>query len=206
MEPVSIKAGQSLESRGESITHVYFMQKGVLSILASSGSGPAIEVGMIGMEGTTGSGDALVSDHAVHTTVAQIEGSALRAPLAAFWDTMVEPDLRSLWLRYAHVLRVQASQTALIAAKGLVVERTVRWLLMWQDRTGAREVTVSHQKLAVLLGVHRPTVTLALHLLQRERLLKMQRGKVIVIDREGMVARSKGYYGLAEAEYQRLIG
>jgi CRP-like cAMP-binding protein len=108
-------------------------------------------------------------------------------------------------LRYVHVFMMQASQTALANGRGRLSERLARWLLMWQDRLKTRHLTVTHEFLALLLGVRRQGVTLALHELEGQGLIRGTRNRITVVDREGLLGLANGFYGVPEVEYDRTI-
>jgi hypothetical protein len=77
---------------------------------------------------------------------------------------------------------------------------------MWQDRIGENGLVVTHEFLSILLGVRRSGVTVALHVLESQSLIKATRTLIRVLDRRGLHAAANGFYGIPEAEYDRLIG
>ncbi|WP_352486298.1 helix-turn-helix domain-containing protein [Mesorhizobium sp. M0051] len=77
---------------------------------------------------------------------------------------------------------------------------------MCDDRIIGDEIAITHDFLAVMLGVRRPGVTIALQLLEGDGLIKSRRDEVTVRDREGLIAAAGGFYGEPEAEYARLLG
>ena len=85
-------------------------------------------------------------------------------------------------------------------------ERLARWILMAQDRLGHANLPLTHEFLALMLGVRRPRVTDALHVLEGEGLIRASRGQIVVLDRKGVEKRAKHCYGIPEAEYRRLMG
>ena len=101
---------------------------------------------------------------------------------------------------------VQSSQTALANGQGVLVERLARWLLMWNDRLQDDNIVITHEFLAVLLGVRRPGVTQILPVLEGRDLIKASRNLIRIIDRAGLQKAANGFYGIPEAEYDRLIG
>jgi CRP-like cAMP-binding protein len=207
LERVALVVGQELESPNQPIEYVYFVESGLLSILAVGATQKAakkIEVGMIGYEGMTATA-ALASDRAAHSMLVQSPGLALRLPIAPFRATLAVPELRSLWLRYAHVLMVQATHTALANGQGTLVERLARWIVMWHDRIRQPEIKVTHTYVSSLLGVRRAGVTVAMHHLEGEHLIRSHRNLITVMDRDGLIGRANGYYGQPEAEYERLF-
>ena len=77
---------------------------------------------------------------------------------------------------------------------------------MWHDRLGDTDLIITHEFLALLLGVRRPGVTVALHDLEGRGLIRANRSLVKIIDRDGLRLASNGFYGIPEAEYDRSIG
>jgi hypothetical protein len=84
-------------------------------------------------------------------------------------------------------------------------ERLARWILMTQDRTEGDELPLTHEFLSLMLAVRGPGVTEALHALTYRGLISHARGKVFVVDRDGLIERANGFYGTPEAEYERLF-
>ena len=73
-------------------------------------------------------------------------------------------------------------------------ERLARWLLMAHDRVGADELPLTHEFLGLMLGTHRPGVTLAVQALENERLIRARRGNITILNRKGLEKRSNGTY------------
>ena len=109
------------------------------------------------------------------------------------------------FLRFAHVFAVQSSYTALANARGKIEERLARWLLMAQDRIGSDSLELTHEFLALMLGVRRAGVTTALQQLESKAVLQTARGAVTIADREGLEECANGLYGHPEAEFERLF-
>jgi DNA-binding transcriptional MocR family regulator len=84
-------------------------------------------------------------------------------------------------------------------------ERLARWLLMCHNRVKGDEMTLTHEFLATMLGVRRAGVTIALHMLESQGLIRATRGVVTIQDREGLEEAADGSYGQPEAEYRRLF-
>jgi CRP-like cAMP-binding protein len=137
----------------------------------------------------------------------QSSGAALRISPQALRQAMaMSPALTDTLLRYVHVFLAQANHTAVAAGCGKIHERLARGLLMWHDRLRVDRFTVSHDFLALLLGVQRPGVTVALHELEGAGLIRSTRNLVRVLDRDGLQRAANGYYGSPEAEYDHVIG
>lgn len=109
-------------------------------------------------------------------------------------------------MHYIHAFGTQTSHTALSNAKHTIEERLARWLLMGHDRIDGDEIGLTHEFLALMLAVRRPSVTTALHILEGMRLVRNTRGCVVIRDRAGLEALAADAYGIPEAEYERIIG
>ena len=116
-----------------------------------------------------------------------------------------DPALRALLLRYAVAFNTQVAQTAACNGRHPVEQRLARWMLMAHDRSEGDEFPMPHEFLALMLGVRRPGVTVATHILEGEGMIRAKRGMITILNREKLRARADGSYGLAEAEYERLI-
>lgn len=207
LELVDIEARQILEMPGAPLTHVHFVESGLVSVVGISEPDHRIEVGMIGQEGMTGLGVLLGDDRSLNEALVQSTGSAWRIATPALHKAMSDsPTLTATLLRYVHVFFAQASQTALANGRGKLDERLARWLLMWHDRLRDDNLVITHEFLALLLGVRRQGVTVALHDLEGRGLIRSTRSLVRILDRDGLREAANGFYGTPEAEYDRAIG
>jgi CRP-like cAMP-binding protein len=204
LERVKLEKGEELERPDTPVTHVHFPESGLLSVLATARS-RKIEVGMIGFEGMTGSSVVLGAPPA-HVILVQSPGVVLRLPVEEFRASLAVPAVQARWLHYVHVLMVQATQTGLANGQGSLVERLARWILMWHDRIREPEIDVTHGYISILLGVRRAGVTVAMHRLEGDRLIRSTRNRITVLNRDGLVRAANGFYGVPEAEYDRLLG
>jgi CRP-like cAMP-binding protein len=207
MELIKLETRQVLEAPHKAITHVHFVESGLVSVVGTTEPDHRIEVGMVGHEGMTGVGVVLGDDRSMNEALVQSTGAAWRIATPALRKAMgASPMLTATLLRYVHVFIAQASQTALANGRGKLDERLARWLLMWHDRLRDDNLTITHEFLALLLGVRRQGVTVALHDLEGNGLIKSTRSLIKILDRAGLQRAANGFYGLPEAEYERAIG
>lgn len=115
-------------------------------------------------------------------------------------------NLRSLLLRFAQVMSVQTSYTALSNATDNIEQRLARWLLMCDDRSNGETIDLTHAFLSVMLAVRRQSITTSLHVLEGKHLISSGRNRIRVRDRKGLEGFASGTYGPAEDEYRKLIG
>jgi CRP-like cAMP-binding protein len=207
LEPVALTLGQQIEEPGWPAEYVYFVETGMISMVAAEGGRVSAEVGMIGPEGLTGSAIALGDDIPSHRTFVQIAGRANRMKAGTFRTALQQnPPLYDLALKYARVLWIQAMNTALANVELALAPRLARWILMMHDRVEGDSINITHEFLAMMLHARRPGITVAIHVLEGERLVGSTRGVLQIKDRSGLIKFADGSYGRTEAEYVRLIG
>lgn len=205
-EPIELPRLMKLEHPGRRIEHVYFPESGVVSMVSVQDR-IQVEVGLIGNEGMTALDVVNGGDRAVYSTYIQIAGRAQRMPAARLRKIVDEREsLRRVLMRYAQSFIVQVTQTAVANARATIEERLARWLLMAQDRVESDEIYLTHEFLAIMMGAGRPGVTAAVHVLAQKGMVQGERGRVRILDRDALVEHAGPYYGLAEKEYERLLG
>ena len=188
------------------IDHAYFPESGFASVTMPSATGP-IELGMIGREGMVGASPLLLGDdRSPHDCFIQMTGQVLRISVADLRRAISQSSsLGAVLLRFVQSFLVQIAQTAFANAAYTIEVRLARWILMCHDRGEGDELGVTHEFLAMMLGVRRPGVTLATQALEGNQLIRASRGRIVVLDRPGLEALAADSYGVAEAEYVRLI-
>jgi CRP-like cAMP-binding protein len=207
LEPCSLPKKMYLERRGKPIEFVYFPEEGIASTVAKIRLGRDAEVGIIGYEGMTGTAIVMTDDRSQHDCYMQVAGKGHRIPSAVFMAALAEsPTLRSFLLRFTLSFSIQGNYTALVNVRCSLEQRLSRWLLMCGDRVPGDTVAVTHDFLSIMLGVRRPGVTVATHILEGKGLIRATRGNIVIRDREGLIASAEGGYGEPEAEYERLVG
>ncbi|MDB5480157.1 MAG: cyclic nucleotide-binding protein [Caulobacteraceae bacterium] len=206
LHPTSLTVRQVLEKPNIPIQQVYFPESGLTSVVAHA-KNRSIEVGLIGWEGMSGVSVVMGNDRSPNETFIQAAGSGSRISAQELRQAMeTSPTLRTCLLHYVQAFLVQTAQTALANGQAKLEERLARWLLMTHDRFEGDAFPITHEFLALMLGVRRPGVTVALHLLEGTGLIRSTRGLLTVLDREGLEEAAGGSYGVAESEYERLIG
>jgi CRP-like cAMP-binding protein len=203
---VNLKLLQKLEKPNRPIEHIYFMHAGIASVVAVQSDETRIEIGLIGREGMTGAPVLLGDNQSPHSTYIQAAGVGERIAAAELYTAARESEtLHRLLLRYVQSFMMQTAHTAIANARAKLPERLARWILMAHDRVDGDALPLTHDFLALMLGVRRAGVTEALHDLRERRLIQAKRGIVVVLDRAGLVRMAGDYYGGPEQEYRRLI-
>jgi CRP-like cAMP-binding protein len=186
--------------------YVCFLEKGLASVVALTSDDEIAEVGHVGFEGATGLHTLLFTDQSPSKTFMQGEGAGYQVPVSVP-KNVADNNLafRALIMRYLHVSGIQLTYTALANARFSIYERLARWLLMCHDRLGD-DLGLTHEFLSIMLGVRRSGITDHLHLLEGINAIKATRGNIRVLDRGKLEDIAGGCYGIAEREYERLIG
>jgi CRP-like cAMP-binding protein len=207
LERVELPHRHRLAQADRRIDRIYFLDSGIASVTTSAPRDKPIEIGMIGREGVTNLPVILGVDRAPSDTFMQIPGAGHAMPAGALRAGMEESVSLARWLlRCAQAFMVQTASTILANGRATLPERLARWLLMAHDRLEGDEVPLTHEFLAIMLGVRRSGVTVALKQFEDEGLVAGERSLVVVLDRTGLEARAGGFYGTAEAELRRLLG
>jgi CRP-like cAMP-binding protein len=114
--------------------------------------------------------------------------------------------LVNLLQRYTQVVMVSMAQLILCNRAHRLDQRAARWLLQVDERVDEAPFDVTQEFLAEMIGVQRPSVSLALAQFRDEGLISASRGRVTVTDRDGLLARACGCIGIIHAEEARLAG
>jgi CRP-like cAMP-binding protein len=193
--------------KGEALGAVYFPNGGVASITALMNDGRMVEVATVGDEGMVGIEALLGPDPiALGDTMMQVSASsAERMSVEHFRRAIVEqPAFGALVGRYAQVMIAEMMQSTACNALHPVQQRCARWLLTTHDRMHLQDFTLSHEFLAVMLGVARPTVSLVAAGLQDAGSIRYVRGRMTVLDRNALQRSACECYGLVRAQFERL--
>lgn len=208
LERVDVPLLETLASEGEPYEHVYFPETGVISIVSKLDDGTEVEIGTIGNEGMAGLNVVLGASSIPSLTLMEVPGTTLRAP-AAMVAALIEehPEMLRLLLRYAHAFMVQVAQTAACNRAHEIYARCARWMCMAHDRMGgAPHFLLAQHVLAQMLGVRRAGVTVAAGALQKKGFIRYSRGKITILDRQGLEGAACECYGIVKREYERLLG
>ncbi len=206
LDPVQLPLKMVLHEPFESIEHVYFVERGVVSMVNEPESGDIIEFATIGPEGMVGFPILLGTSSVPSRAIAQIPGDALRMRAPDLERALPRtPTLHKLLMRYLMALLNQVAQSTSCNRLHEVQERCARWLLQTHDRIEGDTFPLTQEFLSQMLGVHRPTVTLAAAMLQKAGLIDYTRGKIRIADRQGLEAASCSCYRLIRSEYDRLL-
>lgn len=185
----TLECGTIVVQTSEITEHVYFVESGFLSVVAGDGHDKGLEVGLIGREGMLGCWLTLGRETAPFRVLAQSTVTARRMTAGAFRRACAEQaELQRAVLAYSQDFTAMLAETCCASVRLTVEGRVARWLLMAHERLDGDELSITHDALSKMLGVRRPGVTVALHVLEGEHMLKATRGTIRILDREKLSA------------------
>lgn len=206
-DSVHLSKSQVLYLAGDRITHAYFLESGMCSLLHTTAKGATIAVAMIGNEGMVGVPIILKVNKAPYQIVVQIKGEALRIRADALMDEFNRcGQLQDLTLRFAHSLLVQTVQSAACNRFCTVEERLCRWLLTSRDHARSDSLHLTHEMLSQMIGAPRSRLTTAAGVLEASGLIQYSRGNIRILKRDAMERTACECYGIVRAGIDRWIG
>jgi CRP-like cAMP-binding protein len=203
---VDLSVNQILFGPEQPIDAVHFVESGLVSLLAPLEDGSQIEVALVGCEGASGIECVMGAKSSALEALIQLDGTAL---------TLSRPDaqdvfgrnaaLRQAMLRFSQAQYCLVAQTAACNGRHQLEQRLARWILMVHDRIKDDHVLMTHEFMAMMLGVRRPGVTMAIGTLKRAGLIRHGNGHVDVIDRTGLEQASCECYEVVRRRYDDLL-
>jgi CRP-like cAMP-binding protein len=181
LEAVTLQRGDVLGAAKARAEFVYFVEQGIVSLVATTRAGHSLDIAIIGSEGAAGIADALGHHPLPYGWVVQLPGRALRTPTAILRDHVRHcSELHDLLLAYAQLLIHQLAQSALCNRFHTARQRLARWLLMASERAGTPELALTHELIAQMVGAPRSAVTNAATKLRHEGIIDYRRGIVTI--------------------------
>ena len=205
LERVSISIGRVICRPGEPPMHVYFPETAVFSIVSTMKNGSSVEVGTVGNEGMIGVRVLFGAVATPDQTVVQVSGTALRATVKSMQEEIGSGgSLRGLLLLYSQAALTQARQSAACKLFHSVEKRLARWLLTIGDHTESSDIVLTQSQIAQVIGSRLAGVSEAASKLQRAGLISYSRGRIRVIDRQGLKAAACECYQVMRNEFEQL--
>jgi CRP-like cAMP-binding protein len=206
LELVPMGLGEVIYESGSSMRHVYFPTTSIVSLLYVMENGASAEIAIVGNEGILGISLFMGGETTPSRAVVQsaghgyrLQAGLIKTEFARFGPTM------HLLLRYTQALITQMAQTAVCNRHHSVDQQLCRWLLLSLDRLSSNELVMTQELIANMLGVRREGVTEAAGMLQKAGLIRYQRGRITVVDRPGLEARTCECYQVVRTEFDRLL-
>ena len=206
LELIPLKLGDVVYEPGDKLRHVYFPTTAIVSLLYVMKDGASAEIAIVGNEGILGISLFMGGESTPSRAVVQSAGYAYRLKAQFLKDEFGRfGPMLHLLLRYTQALITQMAQTAVCNRHHSVDEQLCRWLLLSLDRLSSNELAMTQELIANMLGVRREGVTEAAGKLQDAELIRYRRGKITVLDRPGLEARSCECYQVVKTEFDRLL-
>jgi CRP-like cAMP-binding protein len=206
LEPVNLALGQVLYEPGTKMAYVYFPTTAIVSLLYVMENGASAEIAVVGHEGIVGVSLFMGGESTPSRALVQSAGKGFRLKT----DLMLQEFNRGgaalhLLLRYTQALITQTAQTAVCNRHHSLDKQLCRWLLLSLDRLHSKELVMTQELIANMLGVRREGVTEAAGHLQQAGLIEYRRGHITVLDRAGLEKRTCECYAVVKKEYDRLL-
>ncbi len=205
LELVELPVGKELFGYGSTLTHVYFPTTAIISLQYVMQDGATIEIAVVGRDGVVGV--SLVTDErALCTAVVQTAGYGYRLKTQHLRNALMQGGaLPELLMRYTNTLMAQVAQKAVSNRRSSIEQRLCRWLLDRLDRSSTNQLKVTHESIAVMLGVRRESITSAAGKLQDEGLIHYRRGNISVLNRHGLELYAGDCYQVAKTECRMAV-
>jgi CRP-like cAMP-binding protein len=204
--PIELPLDKRLSEPNQPIEYLYFLNTGLISTDAVTVKGEQVEVGLIGREGFSGLAALLDQPQMSHMVIMQGSGEGLRIRSSIVRTEFLKGGtLQKLVHAFAYLQLVQITQSVLCNRMHEVEARLARWLLSSADRMESEFLHLTQEFLSQMLGVQRSTVTVAAGDLQRQGLIGYSRGRIHILDRAGLAAKTCECYAIVNASYGRLL-
>lgn len=206
LKEVDFKLGTIVCEAGGSLTHAYFPQGCVLSLLTVLENGSEIECANIGREGAFGLFAAMYGGVSFNRCTVQLQGPMVRCDIRLLQvEFQNSARIQELLVRYSETLLSQIMQTVACNSLHSVEARLCRWLLMMHDRAEGENLTYTHEFLSRIMGVNRTSVTLATQSLQNRDLISYRRGTMQVVDRIGLEGATCECYAVVKERFDAFL-
>lgn len=206
LEPVDLPLGKVLYEPGGKPSHVYFPTTAIVSLLYVMENGASAEIAVVGNEGLVGISLFMGGQSTSSQAVVQAGGQGFRLKARLLMEEFNRGGaVLHLLLRYTQALITQMAQTSVCNRHHAVDQQFCRWLLLTLDRLRGSDIVMTQELLATILGIRRASVSVAAGKLQKDNLIRYERGHISVLDRPGLERRACECYAVVKAEYDRLL-
>jgi CRP-like cAMP-binding protein len=191
LHPTPLEKGASLGAAHRRTDWVYFVESGIVSLVAGTRHGESLEVAIVGREGVAGFADALGRRGPPYHLTVQLPGFAYRVRTAVIEKHVYTcTAVHELLMGYSQFLMHQLSQSALCSRFHTSVQRLARWLLLTAERAETDRLPLTHDVIAQMVGAPRSAVTQAAAELRSAGIIAYQRGTITVRNRKRLHRRS----------------
>ena len=207
LQEVVLEYQQVLIEPNQEITDIYFPYDSITSTIQEMSDGDSVETGLMGVEGFIGVQLWLRARTTPTRTLVQVPGKAHHMRASDFIRYVRDTDspLNDFCAKYAHAFLVMTSQTAACNRLHPINERLCRWLKLVHNRIRRDEFPMRQEFIAMMLGVHRPTVSTAANMLQLAGLIKYIRGQMRILDADGLRNGSCEWLEIIEKQFETVF-
>jgi CRP-like cAMP-binding protein len=203
---IALPLGKALSESGVVLRHVYFPTNSIVSLLYVMEDGRSAEIAVVGNEGVIGISLFMGGETTPSRAVVQSAGYAYQLAGRVLKEAFSQAGaMQHVLLRYTQALLTQMAQTAVCNRHHSLDQQLCRWLLLSLDRLDSNELVMTQELIANMLGVRREGVTEAAGKLQEAGLIHYSRGRIVVMDRPGLEARTCECYAVVRKEFDRLL-
>ena len=197
--------GQLLVDNDQISERVYFPNGGLVSQIINESNGAQVEVGVVGREGIVGVMSLIDGQPSLTRSLVQVPHTCNWLPTEVLRrEFSLDASLQQSLMRHMAILAMQSSQSALCNRLHTVEERLCRWLLIIRDRIESNEIEITHEFIGHMLGTRRSSVSIALGTLQRAGFVEIGRGRITLIDDEGIGNCACECYSLLRDRFAQL--
>jgi CRP-like cAMP-binding protein len=206
LEEVVLARDQILARTGRPVDMVYLPIDCVISVVVEMRDGRAVESRTIGCEGGYGLLHAVGSPMSFESVTCQISGVAFRTPLTMLRDAASRSySLVETIARHAQASLLQSAQSTACNSLHTAEERLCRWLLLTRERKGSDILPLTQEHLSIMLGVQRTTITAVAQSLQARGLVSYSRGRIRLLEVQGLKDVSCECYDAIEENARRIL-
>jgi CRP-like cAMP-binding protein len=202
----SLPLGKALYESGDILSHAYFPTDAIISLLYVMQDGASAEISVVGNDGFIGIAVLMGGNSTPWRAVVQSGGISFRLPIKALQDEFnCHGELLTLLLRYSQTLITQMAQTAVCNRHHTIQQQLCRWLLISLERLPDNKLRMTQELIANMLGVRREGVTEAAGKLQKLGIIKYSRGRIEVLNHQGLERLSCECYQVVKTKADLLM-
>ncbi len=180
-----------LESPGEAIGNLVFLEEGIASMTTCFENGIQVETSMFGYESVIGVSALMGTKHSLNRIFMQLSGRGHVSPLkAARAEFQRNETFQRLALRYVQAQLTLSTQNAACNASHTYEQRLARWLLICADRAKKDDLEMAQEFVSQMLGSTRSTVSIAAAHLKVKGLIDYSRGSIRLLKKHELEAEA----------------
>ena len=205
LKPMTLRAKDILYQPNQPIHTVYFPETAVICQMTVMENGDTLETATVGLEGASWISASIGAPSMPCETVVAIGGEAHALDIADLDREMKEnPHFRDILTQYSHALLIHSMRMTGCTGLHSLEQRCARWILETLDRVSANRFSITHEFLAMLLGVSRPSVSVVIEEFVRRGMLRVERGRILIDDRERILETACDCYGVIKKNYEQV--